>query len=582
MRKLTTFLLLFFSVNVFLFANEFKKNCVLTGVVHNFKAPQITINKQSIDLNSKGQFYYRLSLEKPAYFKINYGKHVPFYLHPGDSIHLEIDANKELNSIKVIGDRNDINQYLIQDAYETEKLTSYLKKNYRHLFRLIEKKYIEKIDGFKRPFEDRLEKFIDESQITDDYFIKTQRAIIQYSYADNLFNYPNWHRRFSDETNYQPSECFYDFLDKVDLNDSELLDILEYSNFLDSYLRIKSEQELKESRQYENLNYKPFRAKMQVTLNTFTNPTVRSEMLYSFMKQFTKEYYHKGIEDLIELFKQNCVNQVYLREIEEMIENDKSVREKCKIQVYKQVGEIALNAFVYFPGDLKQGEKRSALAFFHGGGWECGKPEWGHEQCSHFSSLGMVCISFEYRLKTQHDVTPLESMADAKSAIRWMRQHAQELAIDPQQIVASGFSAGGHLATCTVMIDKFDEPDEDQSISSAANALMLWVTPVKILADGWFRQILKERAEVSKCDPDQHIRPGLPPMIIFQGTEDDQVPFWSVKEFARKVKALGNRCELNIYDGQTHLGWGENEKDVFQKMDQFLESLGYLDFKEEK
>jgi acetyl esterase len=172
-------------------------------------------------------------------------------------------------------------------------------------------------------------------------------------------------------------------------------------------------------------------------------------------------------------------------------------------------------------------------------------------------------------------------MADAKSAIRWMRQHAEQLGIDPHRIVASGFSAGGHLAACTAMIDKFDEPDEDQSISSAANALMLWVTPVKIFVDGWFKQILKGRAEVSECDPDQHIHPGLPPMIIFQGTEDDQVPFWSVKEFARKVKKAGNRCELNIYEGQTHLGWGENAKDVFQKMDRFLESLGYVNLEED-
>jgi acetyl esterase len=88
--------------------------------------------------------------------------------------------------------------------------------------------------------------------------------------------------------------------------------------------------------------------------------------------------------------------------------------------------------------------------------------------------------------------------------------------------------------------------------------------------------------KISDCDPDQHIRSGLPPMIIFQGTEDNQVPFWTVKEFARKVKKAGNRCEFNIYEGQTHLGWGENTKDVFQKMDRFLESLGYFEIEENK
>ena len=81
---------------------------------------------------------------------------------------------------------------------------------------------------------------------------------------------------------------------------------------------------------------------------------------------------------------------------------------------------------------------------------------------------------------------------------------------------------------------------------------MFWVTPVKVFSDGWFKQILKGRAKVKECDPDEYIRSGLPPSSIFQGTADNVIPLWSVKEFAQKMKAAGNRCELNIYEGQTH------------------------------
>jgi hypothetical protein len=56
------------------------------------------------------------------------------------------------------------------------------------------------------------------------------------------------------------------------------------------------------------------------------------------------------------------------------------------------------------------------------------------------------------------------------------------------------------------------------------------------------------------------------------------VPFWSVKEFAKKMTAAGNRCDFHIYEGQTHLNWGDNARDVLEKMDKFLESIGYLDF----
>jgi acetyl esterase/lipase len=63
--------------------------------------------------------------------------------------------------------------------------------------------------------------------------------------------------------------------------------------------------------------------------------------------------------------------------------------------------------------------------------------------------------------------------------------------------------------------------------------------------------------------------------LIFQGTADDLIPLWSVKEFAKKMTAAGNRCDLHVYEGQTHLNWGDNARDVLEKMDKFLESIGY-------
>jgi len=557
--------------------SSIKKSYILSGKIHNLKKSQIIIQNQKVIVNNDGEFNFSKLIDKPTYVAMDFGKNINLYLCPGDSLYLKIDSNQKLNEIKISGDRKEINHFLIQDEYEAEKLISYFNKNYKTLFQLNEKDYVNKIEEFHRPFKDRLEKFIINHRISDEYFIKTQKAITLYSYADNLLQYPNWHRKFSSDKTYQPSDDYYDFLKQVNYNNTELLDIKEYKNFLNSYLRIFSEKELENESLYSNKNYKTIRAKMKVALETFTSPTIRSEMLYSFSKQFFEEYYHKGINDIIDIFRKNCVNQNYVEEINKTIEYDKSVREKCNVVVYKKVDNIELDVFVYLPTDYQKGEKRAALAFFHGGGWECGKPEWGHGQCDHFSKLGMVCFSFEYRLTTQHDVTPLESIADAKSAIRWIRENANKYNIDTDKIVASGFSAGGHLAASTAMIDKFDEPSEDHSIGSAANALMFWVTPVKIFADGWFKQILKGHAKESECDPDQHIRPGLPPSIIFQGTKDDMVPFWSVKEFAKKMEAAGNRCELNIYEGQTHLGWGENAKDVYKKMEIFLGSLGYIE-----
>jgi hypothetical protein len=421
MKHLTDFLIICLTFGTLVFCNDDNNQSVLRGVIYSPNEKTIIVNTENVNLNSDGQFLYKFNLNKPGYIDINFGKEIAFYFKPGDKLYVEIDANKDLKFIKVKGDRELFNQFIVQETSESEKTIEYFNTNYEEIFRLNENEYKDKLRDLILPYDERLEKFIERQNITDTYFIKSQRAMTQYSWANSLFIYPNWHRRFSEDPTFQPEPTYYDFMDNLDLNDPELIDLKEYKTFLNTYLRMKTEEELENSRKYKNLNYKPIRAKMEVTLNTFHDPTVRSEMLYSFMRQFFSEYYHKDIDDLITSFRENCTNEKYLSEINKTISYDKSIQEKCLIKTYKQVEEISLDVFIYLPKDVKNGEKRAALAFFHGGGWECGKPEWGDSQCSHFVSLGMVCFSFEYRLKTQHDVTPLECIADAKSAIRWKR-----------------------------------------------------------------------------------------------------------------------------------------------------------------
>ncbi|MBN86612.1 MAG: hypothetical protein CL885_03730, partial [Dehalococcoidia bacterium] len=63
---------------------------------------------------------------------------------------------------------------------------------------------------------------------------------------------------------------------------------------------------------------------------------------------------------------------------------------------------------------------------------------------------------------------------DGKSAIRWVREHASELGIDPNRLAAGGGSAGGHVAATTGVLKGLDNPAEDASVSSRPRALVLF------------------------------------------------------------------------------------------------------------
>src|SRR5262249_13533381 len=129
----------------------------------------------------------------------------------------------------------------------------------------------------------------------------------------------------------------------------------------------------------------------------------------------------------------------------------------------------------------KPTDKRPAIVFFFGGGWTNGSPMQFEEHCKYLASRGIVAITADYRVASRHQVKAVSCVADAKSAIRFVRKEADRLGVDPNKIVASGGSAGGHIAACSGVISGFNESSEDASVSSVPNALALF-NPAVVLA----------------------------------------------------------------------------------------------------
>jgi len=255
----------------------------------------------------------------------------------------------------------------------------------------------------------------------------------------------------------------------------------------------------------------------------------------------------------------------------------------ARVETYKTVGDTQLKLWIFTPASASNAP---AIVFFFGGGWNSGLPQQFEEQCRYLAKRGMVAITADYRVKTRHDAKPVQCVADARSAIRWVRAHAAQFGIDPQRIVAAGGSAGGHLAACTAVITEFDEKSEDATVSATPNALVLF-NPALVLAPlpgmdpaGFGTRVPAERlgTEPTRISPVHHVKAGAPPTIIFHGREDATVPFKTAEAFAAAMKKAGNRCELVGFDGQKH-GFFNHEPfltKTLEAADKFLVSLGYL------
>ncbi|HEX4947201.1 MAG TPA: alpha/beta hydrolase [Blastocatellia bacterium] len=248
-------------------------------------------------------------------------------------------------------------------------------------------------------------------------------------------------------------------------------------------------------------------------------------------------------------------------------------------RVYKTIGATKLRLHIYQPAKRDKSDKLPAIVFFFGGGWRNGTPAQFVEHCKHLASRGMVAITAEYRVKARHNVTPLECIADAKSALRWVRKNAGELGIDVNRIAAGGGSAGGHLAAALATVNGFDDKSDDLKISAVPNALVLFnpaLDVANVPADYGFGD------KAVAASPLQNVKGKLPPTIIFHGTADTTVPFEQATKFCVAMRQQGNQCEVKPYEGRAHgffnfgRGNGEDFKSTLQATDDFLVSLGYL------
>ncbi len=172
---------------------------------------------------------------------------------------------------------------------------------------------------------------------------------------------------------------------------------------------------------------------------------------------------------------------------------------------------------------------------------------------------------------------------DAKSAMRWVRENAGKFHIDKNKIVAAGQSAGGHLALCTAMIDDYNEKSDDLSISCHPNAVLLFSACVNAV-EGWCDRLLADRrSKIWSISPAHNIRKGLPPMIEFHGTDDEQVPKWTVQFFQTDMEKEGNYFEQHMYEGRKHYLGGDNPKyshyyddEILKITDDFLRKFNLL------
>jgi dipeptidyl aminopeptidase/acylaminoacyl peptidase len=186
-----------------------------------------------------------------------------------------------------------------------------------------------------------------------------------------------------------------------------------------------------------------------------------------------------------------------------------------------------------------------------------------------FCARGYTVFALRPGSKTRY--TGQEMAANIKTGIRYVKQHAAEYKIDPDNLGITGASAGGHLATLVAVT-----PEESKGEGASARpgthvkAAAVFFPPTDFLdwdgkpanlavigdllflggAKGHSDEELKEKAE--QISPARLVKTKPVPFLLIHGDADPTVPLQQSQKMVEVLKAAGGSAELVIKKGGGH------------------------------
>jgi acetyl esterase/lipase len=204
--------------------------------------------------------------------------------------------------------------------------------------------------------------------------------------------------------------------------------------------------------------------------------------------------------------------------------------------------------------------KCPTLLQIHGGAWVIGnKDQQAIPLMQHLTSRGWVCVAPNYRLSPR--ATFPEHLIDLKAAIAWIREHGEEYGADPDFIVVTGGSAGGHLTALVALTQNDPEyqpgfESVDTSVAAAVPYYGIYDfvgrNHVRSKIDAMGMQRFLERSVMktklrddpegwAKASPLDHITPDDPPFFVLHGSNDTLVPVAEARHFVEKLRATSRQ-----------------------------------------
>lgn len=204
---------------------------------------------------------------------------------------------------------------------------------------------------------------------------------------------------------------------------------------------------------------------------------------------------------------------------------------------------------IYHPVGVPRGQLAPAVIYYHGGGFNDGDKAKEREVgiCSDLARAGFLAVSVNYKLRRmQGQVTWPRNIHDCKLALRWVRDNAARLGVDPARIAVMGGSAGGAIAALlayTEPSDGLEPPEAGPEPAPEVACVVDFYGPMEFMTYHDLKMFAKTREEAPElyrqASPITYLDEQDPPTFIAHGTADETVGIDQSEKLVAKLKELG-------------------------------------------
>lgn len=435
--------------------------------------------------------------------------------------------------------------------------------------------FINKLDSLEQVFINHLNKY---SEYLTQETIKDEEVGIKYFFDRLLLEYPMQHEIYTGEKIQLSNEKYQELSNNLqDFNMPSLLGNSDFKAYVKSYLTREVEEALKKGEHtYSDNIY--LHLTWDKIHEVFTFPEIRDFWMFEYLNYHMANIGVKNIEPIYNDFLGFCQSKVLKQQIVEAYEQTINERNSHLIESYKTVDGIHLDVHLFLPDSSLYNSPRPVMVYFHGGSWSEGKPDWFFEAGKYYAKTGYVAAAVEYRIKARHNTLPFEAVKDAKSSIRWLREHAGKYNIDSNKIIVTGNSAGGHLALCTALVENWNDESDNLEYSSIPNIVMVnsGAYDLTIENSKWITLDLDDKDIVKEISPNFLVKGNMPDMILIHGEKDSNTPYETAVYFRDKMKELGNKIDFYTIENAGHFIWfGQHAETVSEIRRNYLEKLNW-------